>query len=900
MTIEIYPGILGASPPEVHEWEGTISGFLDSQGRAHNTLRDQLIVVVVGDVEVPCEEWCDFRIGADDKVQISVAAHGIEWLYYAVAALMVYSLTIGKPNMGNRGDTPQGRSLSAAEATANVARLNKAVPELAGRHIRRPDYLTPPRRYFADARTQYLETLLCIGPGEYAIDGDSVKVGNTPLAGLSGAEFHIYGPGQNVAANDMHGNWYSAPEVGGTSAGTAGLELSSEPVAAVQPPSGSLSFSGQSVTAGSGWPEGVGVGTNFSAWIPVPFVIDTVMQPGGDEPAPISRFTGDFSEVEPLSVGSLVQHKIGSTEFELRVKTVNGANPSRQVTFQRQTSSEGPYSDYAVAAGSRPLKFRTKDRQYQVVSLAGDVVSVKALLVTIFGQVDDPSWVSFPAVSASVSASEFTITGGNVYGKWSGPYVSCPVGESSGVFDLDFFYPSGLGRISDSGDVETVTVQVEIQYRQFGSGSLWTSLQKVYSYATLDQIGFTERVTLGSSQRLEFRVRRTTAASTDTRTNDKVQWYGLRTLLISPTSYPGWTTIAIRIKGLGDIGASSENQINLIATRILPTLQSNGSWGAPQPTRDISAFVRYIANSVGYTDDQLDTEEFLGLHNTWTSRGETVDYIFDEGTVKSAIDICFSAGMSELTVEDGLLRPVRDGIRTTFEQSYSAQNTAGKITRAFTSQKHDDNDGVQVEYVDENDAYTTKTVDCILPGSSGFKLEKVKIPGVLDRTRAWQIGMRRARELRYQRWSYVFSTEMDALNSLYGGYIAIIPDIPDYGQSAIITRVQGNKLTLSEIPEWKDGSTHVVAWRMPEGKLAGPFPASKGASEYEVIATVPSGTQMPVVSLKQEPPHAYFGTSERWVMPALVRKVSPDSESKVKVQAVNYDARIYADDNNQP
>lgn len=900
MTIEIYRDLLTDSPGEVHEWEGTISEFLDSQGCAHNARKDQPIIVLHQGAQVASSEWDAFRVSSDEIVKIRVVAHGIEWLYYAVAALMVYTLTIGKPTVGNRGDTPQGKSLSSAEATANVAKLNQAVPELAGRHIRRPDYLTPPRRYFADPRTQYLETLLCIGPGQYQIDGDSVKIGNTPLSGLPGAEFHIYGPGQSVAVNDMHGNWYSSPEVGGTSAGTAGLELSSEPVAAVQPPSGSLSFSGKTVTAGSGWPEGVGVGTNFSVWIPVPFVIDTVMQPGEDGPVPISRFTGDFSELEPLSVGSFVQHKIGSTEFELRVKTVAGSNPNRQVTFQRDSSGEGSYSDYEVVAGSRLLKFRKKYRQYQVVNLAGDVVSVKALLVTTFGPVDDPTWISFPTVSASVSASEFTITGGNVYGKWSGPYVSCPLGESSSSVDLDFFFPSGLGRISDSGEVESVTVQVEIQYRQFGSGSLWTSLQKVYSYATLDQIGFTERVTLGAAQRLEFRVRRTSAASTDTRTNDKVQWYGLRTLLESPTSYPGWTTIAIRIKGLGDIGASSENQINLIATRILPVLHSNGSWGSPQPTRDISAFVRYIANSVGYSDAQLDADEFLRLHNIWTSRGETADYIFNEGTVKSAIDICFGAGMSELTVEDGLLRPVRDGIRTTFEQSYSAQNTAGKITRAFTSQTHDDNDGVQVEYIDENDGYTTKTVDCILAGSPGFKLEKNKLPAVLDRTRAWRIGMRRARELRYQRWSYAFSTEMDALNSLYGGYVAIIPDIPDYGQSAIITRVQGQTITLSEIPEWKDGSNHVVAWRNPEGKLVGPFVASKGASAYEVIATVPGGTAMPVVSLRQEPPHAYFGTSERWVRPALVRKVSPDSESKVKVQAVNYDARVYADDNNSP
>lgn len=887
----------------MHEWEGTIAGFLDAQGRAYRGRSEQPIVVIVGDVEVPCEQWDTFRVAATDVVQIRVVAHGfdpISWAYIALAAVMAYSLTMGRPSLGKMSDTPQGRSLSSAEATANRAKLNQAVPELAGRHIRWPDYLTSPRRYFADQRTQYLETLLCIGPGQYQIAGESVKIGNTPLSGLPGAEFHIYGPGADVSVHGMNGNWYSAPEVGGTSAGTAGLELSSDVVSEVQPPGGTLTFAGHTITAANGWSQGIGTGTRISVWLPVECTITNVIVDSGETVSSISEFVGDFADCEPLTPGTFVQMQDGGLQLMLRVGSVAGTAPNKKVTFQ-QSVGEGEtssYVNYTTTPGTRPVRFRRMFRSYVVSGIAGNVAAVSAMTEQFGNQVPDPTWWGFPSVSMSAAESRLAVTGGNVYGKWAGPYVACPAGESSQQFEFDLFFPSGLGHINDNGDVVNQTVQVEVQYRPHG-GSDWQSITKTYTAATLDQIGFTERVAAAGAARLEFRLRRTSAANTDTRTNDKVQWYGLRTLLASPASYARWTTIAIRIKGLGEIGASSENQVNLIATRILPTLQANGNWGAPEPTRDISAFVRHIANSVGYTDDQLDTQEFMRLHSIWKSRGETVDHIFNEGTVKSAIDTCLAAGMSELSVEDGLLRPVRDGVRTEWEQSYSAQNTAEDIKLSFTSRKHDDNDGVQIEYLDESDSYKTKTVDCMLPGSPGLKLEKIKLEGVVDRTRAWRIGMRRAREIRYQRWSYAFSTELDALNSFYGGYIAVIPDVPEYGQSAVVERVQGNVLTLSEPPAWQDGA-HVIAWRLPTGRLAGPFPAVRGETDYEVVATVPAGTNMPVVTLRQEPPHAYFGTAEQWALPALVRRISPSDDGKVKVQAVNYDARVYEDDDNSP
>src|SRR5699024_4972044 len=121
-------------------------------------------------------------------------------------------------------DTPQGRALEAAKGTANQAKLGDVVPEIAGRHKRYPDYLTPPRRYFSSPREQRLEFLACIGANRYQINNANVKIGDTPISSLgSDGSYQIFEPNADMAAHGLSDWWHTVDEVGGTSSGTAGL-----------------------------------------------------------------------------------------------------------------------------------------------------------------------------------------------------------------------------------------------------------------------------------------------------------------------------------------------------------------------------------------------------------------------------------------------------------------------------------------------------------------------------------------------------------------------------------------------------------------------------------------------------------------------------------------------------
>ena len=218
-NVRVYPGLMDSEPLQEYAWEGTVHDFFVSEGADPDAKEIQPATCYVNGQE--CTDWKNTIIGKRDTLEIRPNPKGDPITWAVVAVISIASAIVLRPKIPNsRNSQTQGRQLQTAETTANVAKPNQVVPELIGRHVRYPDYITPPRRYFQDKRTQYMETLLCIGPGTY--DVEQVRIGNTPFSELDGTEYWIHQPGEVV---QFPNNWYSAPEVGPTSGGTAGLEL---------------------------------------------------------------------------------------------------------------------------------------------------------------------------------------------------------------------------------------------------------------------------------------------------------------------------------------------------------------------------------------------------------------------------------------------------------------------------------------------------------------------------------------------------------------------------------------------------------------------------------------------------------------------------------------------------
>lgn len=841
--------------------------------------------------------WPELEFGPDDFVQIWIEPKGTDPISITIAAIKgvqaVMKLITPRVKLPKTGSPQQGTSLTGANAKANQVRYGDPVRELFGEDEIFPDYIVEPRRWFKGPRDEWQHMLLCVTRGECQINPSDIKIGNTPLIALgANATYQIYGPGEDLSAEPAAQWWYQAPEVGVTATGTSGIDLKTTVTVPPVPTAQAYQFNGDLVTipAGAGsFPVGWSIGMILRIEVMYQYVVTAGTGAGGRDviAGPLEQlgaFPGMQIEVVGANSGRYIVNDFtpaaGSDPAKMTLNTTSGAAVS------------------GLLAGTGWACIGYAGLRYRLTASSTSQISVDRL--TDDGDTDT-DWPGFDFIESN--SAVLRLDNSNLEGDWSGPFALCPAGETATKLSFTIMFPSGLAGVNNKGDLEPWSVTYEFQYRDMTTAGTWTSYTETINNRTLDQIGYTRELTLPSAFRPEGRMRRIGAKSTLTNVQDNVQWYDIRALLPSPTSYPGWTTIAISAAGGGKLSSQSENKVSVVATRKLPILV-DGAWTTDNHvTRDIAPAFNYIAKAPGYQDADIDLDEVVAFDEVCKTRGDNFNLSIETlTTVKEGLNTALAAGFAEFTISRGRLRPVRDQKRDGFDaeyfpagtQGYSAQNMKGPLKISFKSpDPGSEHDGVDVEYKDRITRQTER-VPCRLPGQLGLKVETVQAIGVDDRDRAYRLGMRRASETRYRRWGYAFETELDGNNSDYMGLAGVSDDAPEGGQSAImlgITTVSGGFiLESSEAFIWTEGVEHAVGIRRQDGTLSGPWKATR-VSEYHLSIQTIDFT--PDTTWDREPPHLLFGPVSRECHRVLITKVVPKGSESVSVQGFNYDDRVY-------
>ena len=887
MTINVYDTIMPGPPAESYNDHGmTVEEWIEARAPGYKRGPVQPVSCSINGTVIKPTDWHTATIREHDVVEFRVVPRGGAFdfitaaLFPGIAGSVFAAQSVMdmlSPDMpGRPGPGQQGQQLESASARANTARLGEQIPEQFGRYIRYPDYLNQPRRYYRDTRTHVLELMLSVGAGEYEIEHDKVNIGQTPMKDLDGVSYQIFPPGADVSGVTNHQNWYNAPEVGATQA-SAGIRLKGVT-------QGDRTFSGSGNTSGSTI-SGISVG---EYWAPgaegsISFRQNVSVFDGG--PTDPDYMIGNFQHLEQgqtvTATGTLALSSLNGNYV------VSSLTEGKTVLSLETTEGEPVNLIDSSLPGYGTIRIDKAGTKYRILSVnSSSSIGVERILNS---GAADPQWSTLPALS-SVSTS-ITWEADTMTGFQAGPFAACPPGETTTRLEFDIFAPQGLG-IIDGEDIDPRTRTIRVEWRPVG-GTTWTAQNFNVSGATRDQLGWTFTINLPSAVRPEVRISRLGGESVATTSLDRLELTGLKAMLPTVTRYPGVTTMAVTIEGSDEIGRSSENRINLVGTRKLPPVAG----GPLSATRSISRAAAYVARSLG-RQDEIDVSEFERLDALWEGRGDTFDYVFSDGTAKQAIDTILNAGFASMTLDRGVIVPVRDEPRTQFEEGYSPENMTSPLRRSVEVRQVDEPDGVEVEFTREG-TWTEETIRCLLPGDNGFKLDKVKLDGVTDPVRAWRIGMRRRRIQRYRRRTYEFSTELDALNSRYLSYVPLLDDIPGYGKVAILRAIYDDRILVSEPLEWEPGKAHVVAYRDENGDTVGPFSATRGDDDYTVMVTIPKPWPAALPS-DREQTHIYFGTTERWCFPALITEIRPTGPLETSVTATNYDDRVYADDDESP
>lgn len=873
-------------PVEVYQDCGmSIERWVMSHTDGYERKKAQPIACTINGRLINPLEWHQHVINQSDDVEIRVLPQGdVSDFFRGALAISTFGTSeivfkgleeLGKlltPDIPKPGQGQQGAQINAADARANTARLGQAVPELFGEYIRYPDYLNQPRKYYQDSKTQVVRMLLSVGVGEYGFDEDTLKIGDTPINQLSTASYQVFAPGADLSGVPNHENWYPVAEVGSTT-GSSGIKLTAvtyDQRTYFGSAAGSTdNFTG--ITVGSEWANNMTGSVKMTQSITV-----TDDDPNAD------IFTGNFQHlVAGLTVNIESDVNVNGTYV---ITTINAGKT--EITLE--TTGGAPITDATPGAGNMSID---KDgTEYKVLDIVSSTqIQVERILT---GGATDTDWTNnLPQTSLTV---EMVFDAESLPEQYSEPFYACPVGETTQNIEVDIFAPQGLGTIvEDSIFGRSRTINIDWRPDEF---SPWTRVQQVITDSTRDQLGWTIPVSLPSLMRPQIRVSRKEGEDTSLSALDRLELTEIRSKLPTVTSYSDITVLAVTITGSDKISSRSNNQVNLVATRKLPEIFNGGLTGSVE-TRKISSAVLRVVQSLGYTTDQIDLDALEQLESIWTSRGDTFDFVFSDGTAQEAIEKILRAGFAAPTVNpQGQLTAVRDSVRTVFEQGYSPENMTAPLQRTFTAVQIDEPDGVEVEYTNA-DTWTTETVNAFLPEDNGVKVDKIKLDGITDRDRAWRIGMRQRRSQKFRRWTYSFATELDSLNSAYLSYVPLLDDIPGYGKVAILEAINETQIVVSEPLTFEDGQTHVVAYRDEDGTTKGPYVCTQGEDQYTLNVEIPQPWPK-VLPSNQEATHIYFGTTERWHFPALISSINPNGALSVSVAATNYDSRVYDDDDN--
>ncbi|MEJ4043482.1 host specificity factor TipJ family phage tail protein [Erwinia sp. SLM-02] len=341
MTIRVYPSRLPGEPLETHQHAAcTLHDWMVSNVPGYSNDRVHPVSVDVDGVTVPPGEWplCYLRVDSDVRIYPTPYGTGLEiaaWVAIGVSVASAAYSIIMMTQMGKMGTSPgNGDQLDLAPAKANTAKLGDPVREVLGRCRVFPDYLLQPISRFDkdDPQIYRTEMFLSVGVGNYVINPGDIKIGNTPVNSFGeDTSLTIYAPGADVSGDRRADNWFNSTEVGGTTSGTAGLDLASTGPDNVSISADAVIVSGNSISLigqtsddededdDTSVPESWTTGTLITVIVPDSFTATTA---GGR-----NVIYGDFTELNP-QVGMAVSLQWGTYDYDLFISSYDPGTPA--------------------------------------------------------------------------------------------------------------------------------------------------------------------------------------------------------------------------------------------------------------------------------------------------------------------------------------------------------------------------------------------------------------------------------------------------------------------------------------------------------------------------------------------------------------------------------------------
>ncbi|WP_291781363.1 host specificity factor TipJ family phage tail protein [Luteibacter sp.] len=498
-------------------------------------------------------------------------------------------------------------------------------------------------------------------------------------------------------------------------------------------------------------------------------------------------------------------------------------------------------------------------------------------------------------------------------GDWVGPFAANPPGSATKQIAVDIGFSQGIYRINSDGKEKTAIARFSVDAQPINDAGAalgpWQSVLDMSIERDDKKPGqFTSyQLTMPSEGRWQIRARGYDTYQGNGTTVNTITWAGMRSYLPSKRTYGDITLLAVRIKATNNLNSSTAKAINVTATRLLP-VWNGASWSAPQPTRSpawaIADILRNTTYGRGWADNRINLAGLLTLAQTWATRGDTFDGVFDtKVSLWDALTTVARVGRAVPMYYAGVVDIVRDEPKPLATLMLTPDNiVAGSLTIDYAYRMPDAPDHVVVTYIDST-TWQSQTVTCALATSPKLNPKNITLQGAVSRDQAFREGIYMAACDRDQRKIISLTTEMEGYIPRYGDLVSLSHDVPAWGESG---RVEGydpdtGVITTSEPTQWFVGQQHYVRLRNRNGSVNGPFRVIKGNGDYSLVLQGLTQAQMDSIYVSdgysEESTLYQFGPANKESQDCLVIKAVPDGTGKVALTLVNYAYSVHVAEN---
>lgn len=862
----------------------------------------------------------------------------------AVAALaaVVFLLRPSVPNMrpGSANNELSGRT--------NEARIGGRIPDIFGRVRAYPDLLTVPYKFFENNQ-EIEQSYMCVGRGAYDIE--QVRDGDTLIQSIAGTSASFWGPGTSPNSGDAPfmsvGTPVTDPVLSVTKMNDVNGQTLRPPNSNFVKGDGDIRFVYPDTIERTG--SEIDFTANFENGDTI--VVEGASYAGGasgtQTVTSTMRFelggTIRFSAFDPSTVFAAGQfvtltnasyagnNSSGGTLFVDLYGTYEVASVTSSTIVL--VSASAVNADW-TALGDYPAdrtEYKTSVISKPVAGAGGvDLAGTYTVLSVSAGQLvlSNPVLVnadwgtplqSLPGSATPAMSPSISTTGVS----WIGPFV----------VDLDgldrvmsnFIAQQGLYNINNKGKQRPNYVTVEVEATPVDLDDVATGPAETFSLTlagegdSKDSVGATMWAVPTFTGRCKVRARRTTPTNRDWEGTwvDEVKWrdcYGMAKVPL--TEFGDVTTVMAKTYGTAGATSLKERKLSVVATRRLPRRELDGSFSTElYATTDMADIVSFMCTDprIGRRpSDQVDVGQVY----------ETRDAIVAHFGISDAAQFCYTFDQAETTFQDTLSTvavacfstcyrrgnvirlkfeaPTEDSVLL-FNHRNKLPGTEARTTQFGTSSEYD---GVALEYSDPIDG-ARLTLYVPQGNESALNPKKVTTQGVASHKQAHLLAWRAWNRIVYQTTTVEFDGLPEADLLVQTDRILVADNTRPDTVDGEVESQDVLKLRLSQRAALKEGVGYTIF-------LQGGGTGVDAMAVYPITDKLDADFGDPHVVLLERAPaidlvlddesdfrstYAIVGPGfERTARVFLLSEKEPQDDGTIKLTAVNYDARYYAND----